>query len=91
MMLVLENGRDLLEILWVFAAAALQQADMARLTHRSRRQKATGRHVYELQLCANNVKKRGSNAIIFTAFPFGTCTPKGTPHIPVERFFFSIK
>ena len=24
-------------------------------------------------------------SIIFTAFPFGTCTPKGTPHIPVER------
>ena len=28
---------------------------------------------------ANNVKKRGSSAIIFTAFPFGTCTPEGTP------------
>ena len=33
---------------------------------------------------ANNVPKRGSSAIIFTAFPFGTCTPEGTPHIPVE-------
>ena len=35
---------------------------------------------------ANNVPKRGSSAIIFTAFPFGTCTPEGTPHIPVERY-----
>ena len=38
---------------------------------------------------ADNVKKRASSSIIFTAFPFGTCTPEGTPHIPVERYVHS--
>ena len=61
-----------------------------RLTHRSpvgRRQQAGTIILNWLQLRANNVKKRGSSsAIIFTAFPFGTCTPEGTPHIPVERY-----
>ena len=37
-------------IIWKSSSSWLQQAHMARLTHRSRRQKAAGRHVYELQL-----------------------------------------
>ena len=82
-MLVLESGAALIEnALYALPAGPSGQVDVADSAAGGQR-----RAPISVTTRANNVAKlAGSRSIIFTAFPFGTCTPEGTPHIPVERF-----